>query len=1445
MAMDLAGLLAGHIDGSIVEYLKQGELKKPPCFHARSHTLSLACVLEKPLPFDIYRQLRHQLHMAFHADVQIEVESRSKSADLDLVAPYVSHLCAVTPAFSVFAGLHPVLSEQKELQFVSRSEETVSAMHFQAKALEEALRPFGFEIAVITRLMEEQTDLPSVHVDLPAGYGSSSSSSQPSSESKKWSRRPAKNADPIAIKDARAGMDGVKVIGRIFSLENRMTKAGKMLQILYLSDENDAIVCKRFEGRRFDKEELENVRKGDYVEITGDVAFDSYSKSDCLLISSMEKARKPKRRDDAPEKRIEWHVHSNFSEMDGVCSIESFIQQAWDWGMEAIAICDHNVVQAFPMAQHKVEALKKSDPNRSFKVLYGCEMSMVDTRYQVVFPLPEEDVLLEDATFVVFDLETTGLSNRMDDIIEIGAVKMHRGEIIDRLQEFVNPGRPLPDFITELTHIRQSDVDGAPDLKTLMPKIKKFMEGCILVAHNAVFDIGMLNAGCRKLGVPEFDNPVIDTLPAAYSMFELRSYRLGAVCRYYDVPYDGEGAHRADYDAEVLSLVFLGMLKDWGLDASLFSIAHLDDSNSLRRNRERHINVFAKNADGLKELFELVTLSHTRYLKYNPQATNVTGLPRIPKSVLAEYHKKGNLLYGSACQNGEIFEIAHTRSEQELIDAMDFYDYIEVQPLAVYKNLLDFQSIHSLEELKTVLGFIFDAAKKAGKPVIASGDAHYVNPSQKRIRDVYINSKATGNSRHPLYIWDAQKRRRTSSPNQHLLNTTEMLTAFDWLNDLDFSEQIVLRNPKMLADQCEEIFPVKDRLYPPDIEGSDQKLRDICYDTAAKWYGLPLPEPVKKRLDRELDAIIGAGYYVVYYISHLLVKKSNEDGYLVGSRGSVGSSFVATMSGITEVNPLKPHYICKKCHYLEWSEDPEIHSGFDLPDKVCPNCGEIIRGDGQDIPFETFLGFEGDKVPDIDLNFSGDYQANAHAFTKTIFGDDHVFRAGTVGTVQEKTAYGFVLGYEEEMGLESTPFSEAKRLDLAEGCAGVKRTTGQHPGGIVVVPLDMDIHDFSPVQYPANNPYAEWKTTHFDFHQIHDNILKFDILGHVDPTAMKMMERISGIDVRTIPMNDPETMKIFSSCESLGLDTTVYGQKTGAAGIPEFGTPFVRGILELTRPTTFAELVSISGLSHGTDVWLNNAKDLIDNGTCNLREVIGCRDDIMVDLIRYGLPSKASFTIMESVRKGKGLKPEWEELMKENKVPDWYMDSCRKIKYMFPKAHAVAYVMMAVRIAWFKVHMPRVYYCQYFSIRCDGYDIACMLRGKTAIQKRMFEIETARQDKAQKVSDKELAIYDTLELANEMVMRGYHFSPMSVSRSDATEFIMDPDDEYGIIPPFTAVDALGANVARSIVRAREEKPFLSKEDLMDRTQLSKTLLEKLEALEALDDLEEENQLTLF
>lgn len=1412
-------LLAPEIRGSF----SQADWVKDPVWHDQSRKLEMVLANPVPLPFEAYESLLTALRLRFHCSIDLRIEAADSKADLSLLDSYISWLVSSRRDLSAFLSVHPWFSEET-IWFSTRDEQKYAQMLHGKKALMQALSDCGFACEPGIRLeTDAQPEVETNVLEAPEPVR------EPVQEKKSWKREAASE---MKIRDLQVGLDNVQIEGHIFEIENRQLRSGKTLQMLYLSDYEEAIVCKRFESARCPLEELESVKKGMTVRVTGRVEYDNYAHTDTFMISRLEPVAARKRVDKAPAKRTEFHAHSTFSEMDGVSAVEAYIQQAWDWGMPGIAVTDHAVVQAFPLAQHKVTALKKTDPDRDFKMIYGCEMNVVDPVYHIVRNPDDRD--LESAEYVIFDLETTGLSSREDAIIEFGAVKMRDRDIVDRRQMFINPRRPIPARIGQLTHISQSDVDAADPIETVLPDLLDWIGDAVLVAHNAVFDVGFLNAACQALGRDKLTNPVIDTLPLAHSILDIKRYNLGSVCRHYGVAYDGEGAHRADYDAEVLSGVFSHMLNQFE-GKTLRHLTTLDQSSAMRKLRPFHTTVYALNKEGLKSLFELITLSHTTYL-------SPAGEPRIPKAELAK--RRENLLIGSACQNGELFELAHTRSREELEAAVPFYDFVEVQPLACYKNLVDRGTVADGAQLRTFVTFLMEAAEACGKPVLATGDAHYIHPHDKRIRDIYINSKAIGNSRHPLYKYNAQERRMLSNPDQHLRTTEEMLEDFDWL-PAQKAEEIVVVNPEKMRQKFDTIYPVKDRLYPPDIEGSDQKLRDICFETAHHVYGPKLPDIVEKRLDRELDAIIGAGYYVVYYISHLLVKKSNEDGYLVGSRGSVGSSFVATMSSITEVNPLMPHYICKNCQYCEWISDDKVKSGFDLPDKVCPHCGTVMRGDGQDIPFETFLGFNGDKVPDIDLNFSGEYQARAHAYTKEVFGDDHVFRAGTVGTVQEKTAYGYVKGYEEEMGLEATPFNEAKRTDLAKGCEGVKRTTGQHPGGIVVVPLDMDVHDFTPVQYPANNPEAEWKTTHFDFHQIHDNILKFDILGHVDPTAMKMFERMTGMDVTTIPMNDPETMAIFSGIDSLNIDSSRYDQKTGAAGIPEFGTPFVRGILELTRPTTFAELVSISGLSHGTDVWLNNAKDLIDNGTCVLSEVIGCRDDIMVDLMNYGLPPKDSFTIMESVRKGKGLKPEWEALMKENNVPDWFIDSCKKIKYMFPKAHAVAYVMNAVRIAWFKVHMPVYYYCQFFSIRCDAYDIAVMMQGEGAIRERMNAIRAMRDNKTEKPSDKELAIYDTLELALEMTLRGYRFSRISLDRSAASEFIPDPDDEKAIIPPFTAVDGLGASVGRSVVAAREDRAFLSKEDVLRRTQLSRTLLAKLDQLGACQGLDEENQMTLF
>ncbi|MBR3692970.1 MAG: PolC-type DNA polymerase III, partial [Erysipelotrichales bacterium] len=906
--------------------------------------------------------------------------------------------------------------------------------------------------------------------------------------------------------------------------------------------------------------------------------------------------------------------------------------------------------------------------------------------------------------------------------------------------------------------------------------------------------------------------------------------------------------HRADYDADVLAKVFFLMICDLRRDnvETLVDMQNYQDEEAFKKVRHKHVTLLVKNQAGLKDLFKLVSLSNIEYLATFGKSSGgeeVAAEPRIPRSEIQRLRE--NILVGSSCQKGEIFEMALNKTEEELKEAIKFYDYIEIQPEACYSNLIDSHSVHSKERLRTVIINLIKAAKEMGKMVVASGDVHYIDPTDKIFRDVYINSQGIGGARHPLYYFNAQMRAKTQAPDQHFRTTKEMFEQFSYLEE-DLQKELIIDTPNQIFDMIEVAKPLHSQLYKPHLEGDEEKLKSITYENAYKQYGNPLPKLIEDRLDMELKSIIGNGFTVIYYVAHLLVKKSNDEGYIVGSRGSVGSSFVATMMKITEVNPLPPHYYCPKCQHVEWFLDGSVKSGYDLPDKACPHCGTNLKGDGQDIEFATFLGFYGDKVPDIDLNFSGEYQERAHAYTKELFGEKNVLRAGTIGGVAEKTAYGYVSGYFENKGIENV--SSAEKLRLAKGCQDVKRTTGQHPGGIIVIPQYMDVYDFTPMQLPANNPDSVWRTSHFDFHAIHDNVLKLDILGHVDPTVLKMLERISGIDPRTIPMNDEKVYSLFNSTEALCLDSTQYPEKTGAIGLPEFGTKFVRGMLEDTLPSSFAELVQISGLSHGTDVWLNNAKDLIDTGNYKLMDVIGCRDDIMNTLIQqYDMQKKMAFDIMESVRKGRGLKPEMLEAMKECNVPQYYIDSCLKIKYLFPKGHAVAYVLSALRIAWFKVHHPHYYYAAYFTTRCDAYDIEVMSSGLESVCQRLNDIKyrQSHQELKKSVTNKENALITTFEVTEEMYLRGYSMSMIDLDLSLATEFRVHPTNNKIIIPPFTSLDGLGESVAKTIIEAREEMPFISQEDLMKRTSLSQTHTKKLEELGVLKHLQKENQLSLF
>lgn len=1199
----------------------------------------------------------------------------------------------------------------------------------------------------------------------------------------------------------------VAIEGYVFFAETKELRSGRTLLTFKITDYTSSIMVKMFSRDKEDAALYQRVAKGMWLKVRGSIQNDTFVR-DLVMIGNDINEIKPKGRiDSAPEgeKRVELHLHSPMSQMDAVTPVSALVAQAAKWGHKAVAITDHAVVQSYPEAYG---AGKKNN----IKILYGVEINLVNDGVPIAYN--DAHRLLAEDTYVVFDVETTGLSAVYDTIIELAAVKIRNGEIIDRFESFANPHHRLSATTINLTGITDDMVRNAPEVSEVLQKFHDWTEDSVLVAHNASFDMGFLNVGYKKIGLGKAPNPVIDTLELGRFLYpDMKNHRLNTLAKKFDIELTQH--HRAIYDAEATGYLLLRMLKDAaekGLEYHDQLNDNMGQGKSYQRARPYHATLLAQNEVGLKNIFKLVSISHIDYF-YR--------VPRIPRSVLNK-HREG-ILIGSGCDKGEVFEGMMQKGPEEVEEAAHFYDYLEVHPKEVYAHLLELELVRDEKALEDIISNIVKLGEKLELPVVATGNVHYLNENDKIYRKILISSQGGANplNRHEL-------------PDVHFRTTNEMLDAFKFLGETK-AKEIVVENTNKISEMIDVIKPIRDELYTPKIEGADEEMRSMSYGMARRIYGDDLPEIVEARLEKELKSIIGHGFAVIYLISHKLVKKSLDDGYLVGSRGSVGSSFVATMTEITEVNPLPPHYVCPKCKKSEFFNDGSVGSGFDLPDKDCPDCGIKYKKDGHDIPFETFLGFKGDKVPDIDLNFSGEYQPRAHNYTKVLFGEEYVYRAGTIGTVADKTAYGYVKGYQGDNNLQ---LRGAEIDRLASGCTGVKRTTGQHPGGIIVVPDYMDIYDFSPIQFPADSNTSEWKTTHFDFHSIHDNLLKLDILGHDDPTVIRMLQDLSGIDPKTIPTDDPEVMKIFSGTESLGVTEEQIMSKTGSLGIPEFGTRFVRQMLEDTKPTTFSELVQISGLSHGTDVWLGNAQELIYNKTCTLSEVIGCRDDIMVYLIYQGLDPSFAFKIMESVRKGKGLTDEMEEEMRKNKVPEWYIDSCKKIKYMFPKAHAAAYVLMAVRIAYFKVHHPLMYYAAYFTVRADDFEVDAMVRGSESIRSVIEEINAKGLD----ASTKEKNLMTVMEIALEMCERGFGFSKVDLYKSSASEFIIEGDK---LIPPFNAIPGLGTNAAINIVKAREEGEFLSKEDLQQRGKISKTILEYLDNHGCLQGMPDQNQLSLF
>ena len=1226
---------------------------------------------------------------------------------------------------------------------------------------------------------------------------------------------------PIPIRDALGEFDRVTIEGDVFFVDHReitSKKSGKeWVKIAFdITDRTNSIRVAKFMAKEQAGDIVSAIKTGMHLIVQGKISFDTYEKESILEPTAIVKAKKKVRMDHAPEKRVELHLHTNMSALDGVSDTKDLINRCKLWGWPAMAITDHGCAQAFPLALHVVDGKEEEYP----KILYGVEAYYVNDAAAVSVVRGPMDGSL-DGEFVVFDLETTGLKPTTEEITEIAAVLVREGEIRDSFQTYVNPHKPIPPEITELTGISDETVADAPDLPEALDKFFAFLGDRVLVAHNAGFDLSFLKAACKRLEI-EREFTYIDTLEMSRIMLpHLNRFKLNILAKELQVgPFEH---HRASEDAAVLARIWIKLLEKLKNEQNAQRISDINPvlaglrakEGGLKNLPRYHFIILVKTQAGLKNLYKLISYSFLDHYYRRPL---------MPRSELIK-HRDG-LVFGSACEAGELFRaVVDGKPFEELKRIAEFYDYLEIQPIDNNRFMIAKGTAENEETLRDYNRTVLKVADALGKPCCATGDVHFLDPEDEAYRRILMAGQGfpDADNQAPLY----------------LKTTEEMLEEFSYLGK-DRAYEVVVTNPNKIADMLDPIRPIPRENYPPKIEGSAEELETMCREKAKRMYGDPLPDIVQARLDRELKSIIGNGYDVMYMIAQKLVSKSLQDGYLVGSRGSVGSSLVAFMSDITEVNSLAPHYLCPKCKYFELHENEGVGCGVCLPDKVCPRCGTPLKKEGFSIPFETFLGFDGDKVPDIDLNFSGEYQPRIHKYTGELFGADHVFRAGTIATVAEKTAYGYVKKYMEERGIEC---SRAEENRLAAGCTGIRRTTGQHPGGIVVVPKEVEIYDFCPVQHPADDPTSDIITTHFEYHSIDANLLKLDELGHDDPTMIKHLEDLTGVNAQEIPLDDPEVMSLFNSNRALHyVDDTpdpILGD-LGCLAVPEFGTKFVRGMVSDTKPTTFDDLLCISGLSHGTDVWLGNAADLVASGI-PLKECICCRDDIMNYLIGKGVAPKLAFQTMESVRKGKGLKPEMEEAMKANDVPDWYIDSCKKIKYMFPKAHAVAYVMMAFRIAWFKVHRPLAFYSAYFSIRAKGFDAACMIRGDKVCMEKIQELH--RKDVDKTISAAEKDTQTTLEVCHEFYKRGFTFAPMDIYKSDATKFLVT---ENGLIPPFTYMPGIGEQAAINLVEERKNGPFLSAEELSVRCpKVSKSVIELLDEIGALGSMPKSTQISLF
>ncbi|MDB6233421.1 PolC-type DNA polymerase III [Lactobacillus amylovorus] len=1411
------------------ELLQKGKIENVDVY-AKEHRWDIHVFFDTPLQYDTYVALRKAIEESFASFVNVRFFVNTGDGSDQYLPKYwhyaVQNSNVLQPMAREFlAGQKP---EKVDGRWVIPVDNNIIDGIIEQKALDDLaleMRKYGFfNLKFITQVDQSsmENNLQSLEErheehekDMQKQFEQTPEKAKPQPRqypTKRTSygkRKLDENAPITQIQDVEDGTRNVVIEGNIFNIESRELKSGAVIFTGEITDYSDSIAFKKFVSDKEQIEQMSAIKPGTWAKMQGTATDDQYQHDIVFNISSFETVEHVGRTEkyEGDQKRVELHLHTNMSQLDATNTPTDFIKTAKKFGQKAIAITDHGDVQSFPEAYSTGKAT-------GMKILYGVEANMIDDHALLVLnPAP---MTYEDREFVIFDVETTGLSSVYDTIIEIGAVKMKNGEVLERFDKFINPHHPLSEQTINLTSITDEMVSAADDEDVVIKQFQDFYGDRPLCGHNVQFDVGFVNAALRRAGLSEITQPVVDTLEVSRLLHpEQNRHTLDSLAKKYNVSL--EHHHRANQDAEATGYLMYKLLDAFKKKYNEDNLNNLNGyaahGEVYKRARPSHMTVLAKDQKGLKNLYKLVSIASTK---------DFYRIPRTPKSDLADLHE--GLLYGSGCWQGDVFVAMMQKGYDEAREKAKFYDFLEVQPPATYSQLIADGLIKDEDQLEEIISNIYKLGKELNKPVVATGDSHYVEPHDAIYRTILISAQRSNPNRNK------------PQPDLHFYSTQEMLDAFSFLGE-DIAKEIVIENTNKIADEISEIQPIKDGLYPPHIAHADEEMKKLTYDKAYELYGNPLPKIVKDRIDLELNSIISNGYAVIYLISQRLVAKSNKDGYLVGSRGSVGSSLVATMSGITEVNPLAPHYRCPKCKYSQFFENGEYGSGFDLPDKNCPKCGTPLVKDGQDIPFATFLGFHGDKVPDIDLNFSGDYQPVAHNFIRVMFGPDNSYRAGTIATVADKTAYGYAKHFDEERNLK---LRNAELDRLASGIRGVKRTTGQHPAGIVVVPDDMDIYDFTPVSYPADDVNAAWLITHYDFHSIHDNILKFDILGHDDPTMIRHLQDLSGIDPLTIPPDDPGVMSLFSSTKALGVTPEQIGSQTGTLGVPEFGTRFVRGMLEETKPTTFAELLQISGLSHGTDVWLGNAEDLVNNGTCKLKDVIGCRDNIMMDLIHWGVKPEVAFSTMESVRHGRGISDENMAVLKKNKkIPDWYIPSCLKIKYMFPKAHATAYILMALRIAWFKVYYPEIYYTAYFSVRADLFDLVAMSHGKNTVKAAMKKI----QDKGMDASAKDKSLLTVLEIANECLERGIKIKMVDIDQSEATDFKIL--DKHTILAPFNAVPGLGDNAAKQIVAARAEKKFLSKEDLAKRGKVSQTIMNYFEDNGVLEGMPDENQLSLF